>query len=533
MSGCSNKKTPVDTIYYNAKAYTVDSSFHIAECFAVDKGKFVAIGTTEEINSKFIADSSVNLNGKFVFPGFIDAHCHFVNYAMNLHVVDLTGSLSFEEVIQRIQNFRKNSSSEWIIGRGWDQNKWPDKTFPDKNLLDQLFPDIPVALTRIDGHAALVNSVVLKRAGISSKTKVEGGEIILKNGEPTGLLIDNAMNLYISLIPKLSDKELTKMLIEAQNNSFAVGLTTVSDAGLDLKTINLIKQLQSEKQLQMRMYVMLTPDEKSLDFIKSGDHIKTDYLNVCSVKLYADGALGSRGACLLKPYSDQPEHFGLLTLSPDSMRKICNIAYENNYQVCVHAIGDSANRVVLNVFSSVLKEKNDRRWRIEHCQVVNQNDLLLFGKFSIIPSVQPTHATSDMYWAEDRLGKDRIKNAYAYRQLLEQNGWIACGSDFPIEGINPLFGFYAAISRKDQKGFPTGGFQSENALTREQALKGMTIWAAKADFEENEKGSIEPDKFADFVVLDKDIMTINQEEIPNTKILKTYIAGNLLYSNTK
>lgn len=533
MSGCTQKKVSVDTIYYNAKVYTVDSLFQITECFVVDKGKFVATGTTEEINSKYTTDSSVDLNGKFVFPGFIDAHCHFVSYAMNLHVVDLTGSLSFEEVIQRIQNFRKTSSSEWIIGRGWDQNKWPDKIFPEKNILDKLFPDIPVALTRIDGHAALVNSEVLKRAGITSKTKIDGGEIILKNGEPTGLLVDNAMNLYLGLIPEPSDKELTKMLLEAQNNCFAVGLTTVSDAGLNLKTINLIKRLQSEKQLQMRMYAMLEFNNESFEFIKSGKQINTDFLHVCSVKLYADGALGSRGACLLQPYSDQPEHYGLLTISPDSLKYICSIAYPNNYQVCVHAIGDSANRVVLNVFSSVLKEKNDRRWRIEHCQVIDKNDFSAFGKFSIIPSVQPTHATSDMYWAETRLGKERVKNAYAYRKLLEQNGWIACGSDFPIENINPLFGFYAAISRKDQKGFPTGGFQSENALTREQALRGMTVWAAKADFEENKKGSIEPGKFADFVVLDKDIMTVNPEEIPSTKTIKTYIAGKLLFSNIK
>lgn len=528
MSGCT-QKISVDKIFYNAKVYTVDNSFTIAECFAVNKGKFIAVGTKNEVFEKYSSNSIVDLKGKFVFPGLIDAHCHFVGYAMNLNVVDLYDSRSFDEIISRIQAYRKKSSSEWIIGRGWDQNKWPEKTFPNKKLLDELFPNIPIVLTRIDGHAALVSSEVLKRAGITSKTKVDGGEIVLKNGEPTGIMIDNAMNLYLSLIPEPSDNELTEMLLKAQNNCFAVGLTTVSDAGLVLKTIDLIKKLQDENKLHMRMYAMLEANEKSLDFIKNNKPIKTDFLHVCSVKLYADGALGSRGACLLKPYTDQPKHYGLLTISPDSLKNICNVAYENNYQVCVHAIGDSANRVVLNVFSSILKEKNDKRWRIEHCQVVDAADLSLFGKYSIIPSVQPTHATSDMYWAEERLGKDRIKNAYAYKQLLEQNGWIACGSDFPIEDINPLFGFYAAISRKDKKDFPADGFQSENVLTREQALKGMTIWAARADFEENEKGSIEPGKFADFVILDKNIMEINAKEIIQTKVLNTYIGGERVY----
>lgn len=530
MSGCSQKKIQTDVIYYNAKVFTVDSLFSIAECFAVDKGKFVSVGTTSEINSKYSADTSIDLNGKFVFPGFIDAHCHFVGYAKNLSICDLTGTHSFEEVLLKITTFNKNNPSEWILGRGWDQNDWENKTFPTKDKLDELFPDIPVAITRIDGHAALVNSVVLSRAGINSKTKIEGGEIVLTNDEPTGILIDNAMTLYENLIPVPSKNELSKLLIKAQESCFAVGLTSVSDAGLDLETIYLLDSLQNSGKLNIRIFAMLTPDHKNLDFIRSEKKIKTDHLHVNSVKLYADGALGSRGACLLKPYSDQPGHFGLITLSPDSMKNICKLAYNNNYQVCVHAIGDSANRVVLNVFSSVLKEKNDRRWRIEHCQVINENDFAMFGKYSVVPSVQPTHATSDMYWVENRLGKDRVKNAYAYKKLLNQNGWIACGSDFPIEDINPLLGFYAAVSRKDKNQYPDNGFQKENALTRESALKGMTIWAAKAAFEENEKGSIEPGKFADFVVLDHNIMEINLDKIPETKVLKTISAGKIVFS---
>ena len=530
MNGCSQKKTKTDVIFFNAKVYTVDSNFSIAEGFAIDKGKFIAIGSTEDINSKYEADTSIDLHGNFVYPGFIDAHCHFVGYARTLNFADLNGTKSFEEVLMKMKEYNDSHSPEWIIGRGWDQNDWEDKTFPNNTLLNEYFPDKPVVLTRIDGHAALVNSTVLKLAGINSTTKIDGGEIILQEGKPTGMLIDNAMNLYINLIPETSDQNLSTLISEAQNNCFRVGLTSVTDAGLDMKTINLINSLHKSNDLKMRINAMLNPDEINLDFIKQGEKMKTDYLNVNSLKLYADGALGSRGACLIEPYSDQPEHYGLTTITFDSMMTLCNIAFNNNYQVCVHAIGDSANRTVLKAFSSILKEKNDRRWRIEHCQVIHENDFSMFGKYNIVPSIQPTHATSDMYWAEERLGTERIKNSYAYKKLLDQNEWLPCGSDFPIEDINPLFGYYAAVSRKDQNNLPESGFQFENALSRVEALKGMTIWAAKAAFEENEKGSIEIGKFADFVVLEKDILEINIEEIPKTKILKTISSGKVVYS---
>ena len=532
MSACSQEKEKVDCIFFNAKIYTVDKQFTIAECFAVDDGKFIAIGNTVDIKSKYDADTLVDLNGKFVYPGFIDAHCHFVGYAKNLNVVDLTDAKSFDELLDRIHDYYNNHTCNWLIGRGWDQNLWNEKIFPTKEKLDELFPNIPVVMTRIDGHAAIVNSVVLKLANINADTKIEGGEIILKNGQPTGVLIDNAMTLYEKLIPTPTNNELSDLLMTAQRNCFQVGLTGVGDAGLDLETIHFIDSLQTSGKLEMRISAMLNFDPHSIDFINSGQKIKTNFLHVNSIKLYADGALGSRGACLLEPYSDQPEHFGLITLSSDSMKKICELAFSKNYQVCVHAIGDSANRMVLNVFSSVLKEKNNRRWRIEHCQVINENDFSMFGDYSIIPSVQPTHATSDMYWAEDRLGKNRIKNAYAYNLLLKQNNWIPFGSDFPIESINPILGFYAAVSRKDRNGFPENGFQIENALSRQEALMGMTIWAAKASFEENEKGSIETGKFADFVVLEKDIMQCQPSEIYSTKVIGTYIAGKQLYSIT-
>jgi predicted amidohydrolase YtcJ len=336
------------------------------------------------------------------------------------------------------------------------------------------------------------------------------------------------MELVDKLVPEPDKQTQIKALEQGQQNCFEVGLTTVCDAGLPKKDILLIDSLQKAGDLKIRIYAMLTPTDENINyFVKKGIY-KTDLLNVRSIKLYADGALGSRGACLLKPYSDDPGNYGMILEPVEFYKKMCKIAYDNNYQVNTHAIGDSANRMMLNIYSEFLKGPNDRRWRIEHAQVVNPNDINKFGKYNIIPSIQATHATSDMYWADERLG-DRIKDAYTYKQLLEQNGWIPNGTDFPIEHIDPRLTFYASVARKDLEGYPENGFQIENALTREETLKSITIWAAKAAFEENEKGSIEPGKFADFVVLDSDIMKVKEREIPEVKILSTYLNGiNLL-----
>ncbi len=382
---------------------------------------------------------------------------------------------------------------------------------------------------RIDGHAAVVNSKALKIAGITADTKINGGEIFVHNGEPTGLLLDNAMELINNIISKPDKAFIKKALLIAQDSCFAVGLTSVTDAGLDRDTVKLIDELQHEGSLKMRINAMLTPNSENVEYyIKKGPY-QTDKLTVRSIKLYADGALGSRGARLIEPYSDDPGNMGLFLFKEDFYKKYCQIALQYNYQVNTHAIGDGANRFVLQLYSEFLKGKNDLRWRIEHAQVVAPEDFKLFGEYSIIPSVQPTHATSDMYWAEDRLGQERIKGAYAYKELLDENGWEPLGTDFPIEDINPLYTFYAAVARKDLKGWPDDGFQTENALSREETLRGMTIWAAKGSFNENRYGSIEPGKFADFVVLDKDIMTIPIDSVPDVNVYKTYSSGILVH----
>ena len=530
LNSCNSPKMKVDLIVSNATVYTVDDSFSVAESFAVKDGRFVAVGSGKEIESKYTSDQVLDLKGKTMYPGFNDAHCHFYGYGMDLmQYADLGGSSTPESIYQKLQERKAQLGEGWILGRGWDQNLWPEKSFPDNKRLNKLFPETPVYLVRIDGHAAWCNAKALKLAGIDAKTQVEGGDILLENGQPTGVLIDNAMQLVFNLIPTPTDELKTKALLEAEKNCFSVGLTSVTDCGLPKETILLIDTLQKKGELQMQMNVMMDPSNENMDyFLKKGPY-RTDRLQVSSIKLYADGALGSRGAYLLDDYSDQPGARGLL-MNPESyFDDICRKAYDAGFQVAVHCIGDGANRFILNIYGKFLKDKNDRRWRIEHAQVIHPDDIALFGKYSVVPSVQATHATSDMLWADERLGNERIKTAYAYQQLLAQNGWIPNGTDFPIEDISPLKTFYASVCRKNPEGIPGGGFQMENALTREQALRSITIWAAKAGFEENEKGSIEAGKLADFVVLDTDLMKCQESDILKAKVLETVLRGEVVF----
>jgi len=524
INSCT-KMQKVDLIIYNAKIYTVDSNFTIAESFAVKDGKFVEIGTNDQILKKYTSDSIIDNQGLAIYPGFIDPHCHFTGYGRSLQSADLVGTKSFDEIIEIITEHHKKFPSDWILGRGWDQNDWGNKEFPNNEKLNELFPDIPVLLIRIDGHAVIVNNKALEIGKITSQTKIEGGKILIENNKLTGVLLDNAADFLKDLVPEPSTEQKIRNLMNAQSNCFAVGLTSVGDAGLKKDEVMLIDSLQKSGSLKMRVYAMLTANSENLEyFVKKGIY-KTENLNIRSIKLFADGALGSRGAALLKPYSDEPDNMGIMVISEDTLKYWCEVALKFGYQLNTHAIGDSANRFVLQIYSEFMKQKNDLRWRIEHCQVVDFSDFELFAKYSIIPSIQSTHATSDMYWAENRLGNNRIKGAYAYKKLLEQNGWLANGSDFPIENINPIYGFYAAVSRKDLESFPENGFHPENSLTRIEALKSMTIWAAKSCFEENEKGSIETGKFADFVILNADIMEIAEKEIFITKVVSTYING--------
>ena len=522
----------VDTIVHNGKVYTVNEQFSTVQAFAISNGKIIDVGSNKDILKKYTATETIDAKGQAVYPGFIDAHAHFWGYGMSLQDADLVDTKSWDEVLQRLQEFvkRKNiQPGESIIGRGWDQNDWAVKEFPNKEKLDELFPDNPVLLRRIDGHAAIANQKALDLGGIKAGAKVDGGEIEVKNGKLTGILIDNAIGLARAPVTQTINK-IKMALTEAQENCFAVGLTTVDDCGLGYRQVLLIDSLQKAGVINMRIYAMLSDAKANYDFAFSRGKIKTDYLNVRSFKVYADGALGSRGAALLEPYSDRPDWSGFLLSSQKHFDSVANIISQHGFQMCTHAIGDSGNRTILNIYGKYLKGKNDKRWRIEHSQVVNEKDFNLFGKYSVIPSVQPTHATSDMYWAGDRLGPKRVKGAYAFRQLMKENGWIPLGTDFPVEDISPFKTFYAAVFRKDAKDWPKGGYQMENALSRTEALKGMTIWAAKSNFEENEKGSLEKGKFADFIILDKDLLKVPEKDILNTKVVMTFVGGKKVYN---
>jgi predicted amidohydrolase YtcJ len=528
LTSCSSKQD-ADLIVFNAKVYTVDNNFTISEAFAVKDGKIVQTGTSADILATFKAKEQLDVSGKSVYPGFIDGHSHFFMYGASLQHADLSGTKSWKEILERLTAFALLNKDGWLIGTGWDQNDWDNKAFPDNSELNKLFPGRPVFLSRIDEHAAIVNDVALKIGGLTAGRKLEGGEVETKDGKLTGILIDNATELVARKIPTGTNKQIAKGLLDAQKNCFAAGLTTVTDCGLDYPSISLIDSLQKASQLKMRMYVMLSDKPANYEYLFKNGAFKTDGLNVRSFKVYSDGSLGSRGACLLAPYTDKPGHSGFLLSNKKHFAEVAEKIFAKGFQMCTHAIGDSANREILNVYGKVLKGKNDRRWRVEHAQVVSAGDFNLFKKFSVIPSVQPTHATSDMYWAVERLGANRLKNAYAYHHLLQQNGWLVLGTDFPVEKISPLLTFYAAVARKDAKGFPAKGFQAENGLSKEEALRGMTIWAAKGSFEEAEKGSLETGKFADFVILDNDIMTVDQKDILKTKVVQTFVNGQKVF----
>ncbi len=529
MNSCS-KKENVDLIVINALVYTMDKDFSTAESFAIVNGRIAAVGKNQDIQKKYNAEIIIDAKGKFIYPGFNDAHCHFNGYGTNLmQYADLRGTSSPEEIYAILKEHHEKFGGDWILGRSWDQNDWENKKFPDKSKLDELFPDTPVYLVRVDGHAGWCNSKAMKIAGISAKSKISGGEVIVKNGDPTGILIDNAMGLIGSFIPEITAEQQEKGLLAAQKNCFEVGLTSVTDCGVSKSTILLMDEMQENGKLKMRINAMLNPSEENFEYFVKTKPIKKERLVTNTIKIFADGALGSRGALLLDDYTDDPANGGLQIATQEYYDKICRLAYDNNFIVATHCIGDSANRLMLNTYGKFLKGKNDRRWRIEHAQIISPNDFIKFAEYSVVPSVQATHCTSDMYWAGERLGEIRLPGAYAYQTLLQQNGWIPNGTDFPVENIEPLFTFYASVFRTDHKDWPEGGWHKEEGLTREQALRSMTIWAAKASFEENEKGSLESGKFADFIILDTDLMTASPREILNATIESTWIGGEMVF----
>jgi predicted amidohydrolase YtcJ len=519
-----------DLIIHNATIYSCDDDFTVYEAMAVKDGKIIQMGPEREILNGYQCENIIDAKKAPIYPGFHDAHCHFMGYAKTLNEVDLIGCRSFDEMLQRIKLFEEDNNFSWIKGRGWDHTMWPSNEFPTNEILNELFPDIPVFFSRVDGHAALVNQKALDMAEVNIDSKIMGGEVLVENGVCTGLLVDNAMGLVSHLIPKMSGDELLPLMQAAEYDLFEVGLTSINDAGIGHDERELFINWYMENLLTIKDYAMLAPSDENIQFANDEGVFSEGNLNIRSFKVYADGALGSRGACLIEPYSDDAEKYGFLVSDTTEIRELAELAVALNYQINTHCIGDSANRIILKMYEAVIGSVNDHRWKIEHAQVLSEEDFDYFEMYSIIPSVQPTHCTSDMRWAEERLGPERVKFAYAYQKMLDKAGLLALGTDFPVEGINPLETFYAAVSRMDREGNPKGGFQNENAIRREDALRGMTIWAAYSNFEDLEKGSLETGKAADFVILTKDIMLIPFEDILTTFVQSTYLDGVEVYS---
>lgn len=544
LNGCHFGNDKVDMIIHNAIIYTMDEEGTTEDAMAIKDGIIVAMGPEREIMNQYDAPIIYDAKKRAIYPGFIDGHCHFLAYGLMLQDADLTDTKSFDEVLDKLKSYAPGRLSKWIIGRGWDQNDWgrtdaADKNsmmmeFPSKERLDSLFGNTPVYLSRIDGHAVLVNSIVLEMAGISASTVIPGGIVEVKNGQCTGILIDKAIDLVNKIMPDRTSEEKVKALKLAQDKCFQVGLTTVDEAGLIYKDVQLIDSLQKANVLKMRIYAMLSDDSLNyVHYLDKGIDTSSRMLTVRSFKFYADGALGSRGACLLSPYEDLlkqgKKDYGMLLDKPEYFKQRAQQLNAAGFQMNTHAIGDSANRTILYIYRDVLGGVNDKRWRIEHAQVLAKEDMNMFRENSIIPSVQPTHATSDMPWAWQRLGKVRVGRAYIYKELLEQNGLLALGTDFPVEGISPMATFYSAVVRKDNSGMPEGGFQMENAISRREAMMGMTIWNALSNFEDSYKGSLQVGKVADFVVMDRDVMKCDESQIKESEVVLTVIAGEVVW----
>ncbi len=567
-------KRSADMMIVNAKVYTVDAHNRIVEAVAIRGSRIVAAGTSDDIMKRYTSRSVIDAKGKFLFPGFIDSHVHVAGYGASLFELNLVGTKSSEEILRMVAAKAATlQPGQWVRGRGWDQNDWHSKgnakPFPDAAMLDRVAPHNPVFLSRVDGHAVWVNSRAMEMAGLVPSKQVvdysvDGGRILLDGkGEPTGIFIDNAIDRVAKVLPAYTKEESQQAISLALHEFVKVGLTSVHDMGIDEEDFALYKEMSSHQQLPVRVYAAIGGDGPLWQaMLVSGPYSDgaSQHFTVRAVKMYIDGALGSRGAALIEPYSDEPGNRGLTVTTFEHIRAMAEEALAHGFQICTHAIGDRGNNIVLDAYEEALRKfpdkAHDARFRIEHAQVLQMSDISRFKKLGIIPSMQPTHCTSDMYWAQTRLGPARIFGAYAWHSLLEDGNHIPSGSDVPVESPNPLLGFYAAITRQDTAGIPRnaedvakyfqlspdgikdssyfdGGWYPAQRMTREEALRSFTIWGAEAEFAEHEKGSIEPGKLADLVLISDDIMTVPPKEILKTKVVTTIVGGKIEYEEGK
>jgi predicted amidohydrolase YtcJ len=530
--------SPADLIVTDGRIYTVDAAHPMAEALAVRGSRLVFVGSASEAQV-FRGPSTriVDAHGSTIIPGMVDAHAHLLDAGLTLRQVDLSGAPTFEDVVARVaERARGTPPGTWIRGWGWDQNRWPGQRFPTHDALSAAVPGHPVLLDRVDGHAMLANARAMQLAGITRETRDPAGGRVLRDaaGNPTGVFVDNAEALIARAVPAPTDAELEGAILAGVAELNRWGLTGVHDPGERRPAITVFERLARDGRLTLRDYLMISDDSatEAEYFAKGPQSAMYDgHLWIRAVKLYADGALGSRGAALLSPYSDDPGNTGLLVSTPEHLRDVSIRALKAGFQVATHAIGDRGNRVALDAYEAALRAvpTADHRFRIEHAQILNWLDIPRFAQLGVIPSMQAVHATSDMYWAADRLGPSRILGAYAWRSLLNTGVIIPNGSDMPVERVNPLYSFHAAVTRQDERDWPAGGWHPEQCMTRDEALRSMTLWPAYAGFQEHDLGTLTAGKYADFVVLDRDIMTVPASEILRTRVLATYVGGTAVF----
>ena len=551
LAACSEPETPDKviiepepkagmTVIANARIHTVDAADTLLEAGAMafgEDGTIEGIGDTEAILAAFPGAEVLDLGGRTIVPGLIDSHAHLAGLAQSFTRANLVGTKSLDEVLERLREFESTlPEGAWLLGRGWDQNDWPEQSFPDRSDLDAAFPDRAVWLRRIDGHAGWANSRAIAEADrdLAGEWQENGGFIHRgADGQPTGIFIDKAMNWVERAVPPDSPELMSRALDMATHALVSQGLTGVHEAGTSLELLRLYQAKIAAGQMPLRIYAMADGVNEALQWLCENGPFSnpSGLLLMRSVKLYADGALGSRGAALLADYSDGPGNRGLMFMDAETLDGQLDRVLSCGLQVGVHAIGDRANREVLDALARVAPDypENPGRHRLEHAQIIDPSDIPRFAELGVIAAMQPTHATSDMYWAGDRLGEARLSGAYAWHSLDEHGAHLALGSDFPVEDVNPMLGLYAYVTRQDLDGWPEGGWQPQERMSRADALRGFTVDAAYAGFMEDQVGSLEIGKQADFVVLDRDVMTVPERQIPATRVLQTWVAGKRVF----
>lgn len=527
LNACYKGKS-VDLIIHNAQIHVLNDKLEMAEAMAIKDGEIVEVGPERQILNKYTAPTIINAQNKDVFPGFHDAHGHIMSLAKQKLNADLRNTRSYYEMISKLEKHQSKTKQDILIGRGWDQSLWGEEKMPNNSLLNEAFPNTPVALTRIDGHAMLVNQAMIDYIGISDTTQIKGGDILKSEGKLTGILLDYALDMVNNKLPKPKKEDLKNVILEIQEDLLAAGITHVHEAGLSAVERDLFIEMADKKALSINVYAMLFPTPENMDFAQKNGHYKNNHLSIRSFKIIADGALGSHGACMISPYSDNTETYGMLLKTPEEIQAIFKKAKELNYQVNSHCIGDSANRTVLKIIDTLMKDRPDHRWRIEHAQIIHPNDFKLFSSSGALPSVQPTHATSDQRWAEQHIGKERLENGgYAYKSLQKESGMILFGTDFPIEYYDPFGTIHAAVQRKNTENEPLQGFLKKEAVSLDITLKAMTLWASYGCFEEGQVGSLEKGKRANIVIFDQ-VLKSTPQFLPNYSWL-TIVDGEIVY----